>query len=68
MALGGFFIIIILGPQSRHMEVPQLGVKLELPPYATATEMPDLSYVIDLHHSSQQCQTLNPLSQARDQT
>ena len=28
----------------------------------------DLSLVCDLHHSSWQCQILNPLSYARDQT
>ena len=30
--------------------------------------MPDPSRMFDLHHSSQQCRTLNPLSEARDQT
>ena len=30
--------------------------------------MPDLSHVWDLHHSSWQCQILNPLSEARDWT
>ena len=51
------------------MEVPRLGVELELqlPTYATATAMPDPSQVCNLHHSPQQCQTLNPLSKARDQ-
>ena len=29
--------------------------------------MPDPSHVCDLHHSSQQCQILNPLNEARDQ-
>ena len=50
------------------MEVPRLGVKskLQLPAYATATL--DLSYVCDLHHSSQKCQILNSLSKAKDQT
>ena len=35
---------------------------------ATATATRDPSHVCDLHHSSQQCQILNPLSEARDQT
>ena len=50
------------------MEVPRLGVELELqlPAYATATE--DSSRLCNLHHSSQQCQILNPLSEARDGT
>ena len=52
------------------MEVPRLGVELELqlPAYATATAMTDPSCVYDLHHSSRQRQILNPLSEDRDQT
>ena len=52
------------------MQVPRLGVQSELQPpaYATATATWDLSYVCDLHHSSWQCQSLNSLSEARDQT
>ena len=52
------------------MKVPGLGVKLELqlPAYATATAVPDLSCVCDLHHSSWQRRILNPLSEARDLT
>ena len=53
-----------------HTVVPRLGVKLELqlPAYTTAIATPDLSNVCDLHHSSWQCQILNPLSEARGQT
>ena len=52
------------------MEVPRLGVQLELQPpdYATAIAMCDQSCVCNLHHSSQQCWVLNPLSKARDHT
>ena len=52
------------------MEVPKLGVELELElqAYTTATAMPDLSRICDLHHSSQQRWILNPLSEARDRT
>ena len=52
------------------MEVPRLGVELELwlPAYATTTATPDPSHVIDLYHSSGQHQILNPLTEARDQT
>ena len=52
------------------MEVPRLGVerRLQLPAYTIATATPDPSRIWDLHHSSQQCQMLNPLSEARDQT
>ena len=50
------------------MEVPRLGVEseLQLPAYTTATETWDLSHVCDLHHSSQQFQSPDPLSKARD--
>ena len=52
------------------MEVPRLGIEsgLQLPANTTATEMPDPRHVCDLHHSSGQCQILNPLSKASDQT
>ena len=42
--------------------------ELQLPAYATAMAMPDLSHICDLHHSSRQCRILNPLSEARDRT
>ena len=52
------------------MEVPKLGVEseLQLSAYTTATATPEPSHVCDLHHSSQQCQIVYPLSKARDQT
>ena len=52
------------------MEVPRLGVELELQllAYATATATQDPNHVCDLHHSSQQHRILNPLSEARDRT
>ena len=54
----------------QHMEVPRLGIELELqlPAYTTATATQDLSCVCDLHHSSRQHRILNPLCEARDQT
>ena len=63
-----YFIFLVLHPQ--HTEVPRLGVEseLQLLAYATATAMWDLSTICNLHHSSWQCQILNPLSEARDQT
>ena len=63
-----FFFGLVLGPHLQHMEVPILGVKSELQflVYTTATAMPDWSHVCNLHHSSQQCQILNPLREARD--
>ena len=50
------------------MEGPRLGVESELqvPAYATATATRDPSLVCDLHHSSQQRQIPNLLSEARD--
>ena len=62
------FVFVILGPYQQHMEVPRLGIKSELylPAYATVTAMLDPSHVCDLCHSLQQCQILNPLSEARD--
>uniref|UniRef100_A0A4X1WCH5 Uncharacterized protein n=1 Tax=Sus scrofa TaxID=9823 RepID=A0A4X1WCH5_PIG len=52
------------------MEIPRLGIEseLQLPAYTTATATQDPSHICDLHHSSQQCWILNPLSEARDQT
>ena len=50
------------------MEVPRLGVELELqlPAYTTATAMPDPSLVCNQHCSSWQCQILNPLNEVRN--
>ena len=52
------------------MEVPRLGIGLEvkLLAYATATATWDLNHVCDLHHSSRQHRIPNPLVEARDQT
>ena len=54
----------------QHVEVPRLGVKLDLqlPAYATPTPTPNPSRTCDLHQSLWQCQILNSLSEARDQT
>ena len=54
----------------RHMEVPRLGVELELLllAYTTAIAVRDPSHICDLNHSSQQCRILNPLSKTRDRT
>ena len=66
------FFWLFLGPHLWHMEVPRLGVnltsELQLLAYTTATAMPDLSRISDLHHSSWQCRILNPLRRAGDQT
>ena len=66
--LGGCFVFLGLYP--RHMEVPRLGVELELqlPASTTATATQNLSCICEPHHSSWQYQILNPLSEARAQT
>ena len=48
----------------------RLGVETEqqLPAYTIATATRDPSHICDLHHSSQQCWILNPLSEAKDGT
>ena len=63
-----FFLIFSLGLHMQHMAVPGLWVKseLQLLAYAAATATRDPSPVCSLHHSSQQRQILNPLSEARD--
>ena len=65
-----FVLFCSLGPHPWHVEVPRLGVQseLQLLVYTPATATQDPSCVCDLHHSSQQCQILNPLSGARDRT
>ena len=52
------------------MEVPRLGVEMELKllTYTTATATWDLSRICHLYHSSWQCRIPNPLSEARDGT
>ena len=65
-----FFAFCFLGLHPQQMEVPKLGVKpeLQLPAYAIATATQDPNHTCDLHHSSRQCQILNPLSRVREQT
>jgi len=52
------------------MEVPRLGVELELQmqAYITATATQNLSCICNLHHSSQQRQILSLLREARNQS
>ena len=61
-----FLVFWFLGPHSRHMEAPRLGVELELQLLAYTTAIPDRNCVCDIYHSSHQCQIINPLSEARD--
>ena len=57
--------LFFLGLHPGQMEVPRLGVKSQLLSYTTATAKWNLSVG---HHSSQQSQILNPVSETRDQT
>ena len=68
--LNNFFfgLFVFLGMYLQHMELPRLGVELELQLLDYATATPDPSGVCNLHHSSWQYQILNPLSEVRDQT
>ena len=68
--LNFYLFILLFRPAPWHVEVPRLGVELELQllAYTTATAMQDLSHLCDLHHSSRQHQILNPLSEASDRT
>ena len=70
MPLLFIYLFCLVGLRLWHVEVHRLGIEseLQLPAYTTATATPDLSRVCNLHHSSWQCQILNPLSKARDRT
>ena len=46
----------------------EVELELQLLAYARATATRDPSRICDLHHSSRQCQILNPQSRARDPT
>ena len=61
---------VFLGTHLWHMEFSRQGVQLELQllAYSTATAMPDLSRICDLHSSSWQCWVPDTLSEARDKT
>ena len=63
-----FLFSVFLGLHPQPMEVPRLGVELELqlPASTTATAMRDP--ICHLYHSSRQRRILNPLSEARART
>ena len=67
-----FFCLFVcfLGPHLWHLEVPwpEIQSEIQLPAYTTVSATPDPSRISDLHHSSWQCQILNPLSKAWDPT
>ena len=53
-----FFFLVFLGPHLWHMEVPRLGVKLELQLLAYATATGNTGNICNLHCSLRQCQSL----------
>ena len=64
------YLVFFLGLHPQQMDVPRLGVELDLQllAYAIATETQDPSCVCNLHHSSRQGQILNLLSEDRDRS
>ena len=65
-----YLYLFFLSPYLWHVEVPRLGVELELqvPGYTTATATLGPRRICDLCCSLQQCHILYSLSKARDQT
>ena len=65
-----FFVVVVFfrATSAACMEVPRLGVDLELQLPACTTATPDPSCICNLHRSLQQRGILNPLSEARDWT
>ena len=68
--LGNVFFFFFVRPNLQHMEIPRLGVELELQwlAYTTAIAARDMGLICDLPCSSWQCQIPNPLSKGRDPT
>ena len=61
------FLLFRTAPSADGGSQARGQLELQLLTYATATATQDPSHVCNLHHSSQQHQVLNPLSEARDQ-
>ena len=66
------FIYLFLGPHPSIWKFPGQGSNWSCncwpTPQPQQPATPDPSHICDLYPSSQQCQNLNPLSEARDQT
>ena len=60
-----FFFFALLGLNPQHMKVPRLRVESELRQSHSNVEFEPC---LRLHHSSQQRQILNPVSEVRDRT
>ena len=63
-----FFLLFRVVPAAYGVFQARVQSELQLPAYTIATATWDPSCVCDLHHSSQQCQIFNTLSEARDGT
>ena len=62
-----YLFVCFLEPHPRQMEAQARDrIRAAAPAYTTATATQDLSHICDLHQSSQQHQSLNPLSEATD--
>ena len=61
-----YFFSLFLLPNLQYMEVlqPEVESELQLLACTTATATLELTHICGLHHSLQQCQILNPLSEA----
>ena len=57
-----------LGPQLWHVEIPRLGIELELQLLAFATDTEMWDRAASATYTTRQCCILNPLSKARNQT
>ena len=62
------WFFLFLGAQLQHLQVPRLGVDLELQLRAYTTATPDPNCICDLCGSLLQSRSLNLLSEARAQT
>ena len=67
-SLHQIFCLFRVAPMAYGSSHARVESELQLPAYATATTMWDLSLVCDLHHSSPHHWILNPLSKTRDWT
>ena len=66
--LSFLFFLFTTAPAAHGSSRPGVESELQLPAYATATAIPDLSLICNLHRSLWQCRILNPLSESRDRT
>ena len=65
-----FCVYVFLRPHMQHMEVPRMGVNVEMQVQASATTTAtaDPTCICNLHCSLLQRQIFNPLREARDGT